>query len=159
MVLVIKKLLSTGSPPLTWFFGPGKNHVKGIPGDRRSTLVLKPWNREYESSKSPFWANCTTNKSHKSGELLVAFPIVYHYRLLIQSKVLSLLLNCTFEEKNVNFLKKKIRVIGGVPVFKKISSLFVFSPMYTNEIFSILPLLLEPTHLLNLDKNYSLPFY
>ena len=34
---------------------------------------------------------------------------------------------------------------------------FVFT--YTNEIFSILPLLLEPTRLLNLDKNSSLPFY
>ena len=44
----------TGTPPLTWFFGPGKNRVKGKPRYRRSILVLKPQNREFESSKSTF---------------------------------------------------------------------------------------------------------
>ena len=32
----------TGTPPLTRFFGPGKNRVKGKPSYRRSILVLKP---------------------------------------------------------------------------------------------------------------------
>ena len=43
-----------GTPPLTWFFGPRKNRVKGKPRYRRSILVLKPQNGEYESSKSSF---------------------------------------------------------------------------------------------------------
>ena len=34
--------LSTGTPPLTRFFGPEKNRVKGKPCYRRSILVLKP---------------------------------------------------------------------------------------------------------------------
>ena len=46
--------IDTGTPPLTLFFGPGKNRVKGKPGYRRSILVLKLQNREYESSKSTF---------------------------------------------------------------------------------------------------------
>ena len=33
---------STGTPPLTQFFGPGENRVKGKPRYRRSILVLKP---------------------------------------------------------------------------------------------------------------------
>ena len=45
---------STGTPPLTRFFGPGKNRVKGKPRYRRSILVLKPQNGEFESSKSTF---------------------------------------------------------------------------------------------------------
>ena len=44
----------TGTPPLTRFFGPGKNRDKGKPRYRRSILVLKPKNGEYESSKSTF---------------------------------------------------------------------------------------------------------
>ena len=47
-------ILNTGSPPLTRFFEPGKNRVKGKPRYRRSILVLKPKNGEYVSSKSPF---------------------------------------------------------------------------------------------------------
>ena len=35
-------------------FGPGKNRVKGNPRYRRSILVLKPQNGEFESSKSTF---------------------------------------------------------------------------------------------------------
>ena len=46
--------LSTGTPPLTRFFGPGKNRVKGKPRYRRSILVLKPQNGEFETSKSTF---------------------------------------------------------------------------------------------------------
>ena len=46
--------ISTGTPPLTRFFGPGKNRVKGKPRYRRSILVLKPPNGEYEGSKSTF---------------------------------------------------------------------------------------------------------
>ena len=69
--------------------------------------------------------------------------------------MLSLLLNCTFEEKNVNFLEKNIRVIGGVPVFKKISSLFVFSPMYTNEIFSILPAVIRAYPLIKFGQIFQ----
>ena len=38
---------STGTPPLTRFFGPGKNRVKGKPRYRRSILVLKPQNGEF----------------------------------------------------------------------------------------------------------------
>ena len=47
-------LSSTGSPPLTWFLGPGKNQIKGKPRYRRSILVLKPQNEEYVGSKSTF---------------------------------------------------------------------------------------------------------
>jgi hypothetical protein len=45
---------NTGIPPLTRFFRPQKNRVKGKPRYRRSILVLKPQNGEYESSKSTF---------------------------------------------------------------------------------------------------------
>ena len=44
----------TDSLSLTRFFGPGKNIVKGKPHYRRSILVLKPKNGEYESSKFTF---------------------------------------------------------------------------------------------------------
>ena len=44
----------TGTPPLTRFFGPGKNRVKGKPRYRRSILVLRPKNGEYGSPKSTF---------------------------------------------------------------------------------------------------------
>ena len=37
----------TGTPPLTRFFGPWENCVKGKPHYRRSILVLKPKNGEY----------------------------------------------------------------------------------------------------------------
>ena len=46
--------LSTGTPPLTRFFGPDKNRVKGKPRYRRSILVLKPQNGEFGSPKTPF---------------------------------------------------------------------------------------------------------
>ena len=59
---------STGTLPLRRFFGPRKNRVRGKPHYRRSILVLKPQNVEYESSKSTFWAKCTTCKINKSGE-------------------------------------------------------------------------------------------
>ena len=42
----------TGTPPLTRFFGPRKNRVKGKPRYRRSILVLKPLNREFENLRS-----------------------------------------------------------------------------------------------------------
>ena len=42
------------TPPLTRFFGPGKNRVKGKPRYRRSILVLKPQNGEFETLKSTF---------------------------------------------------------------------------------------------------------
>ena len=45
---------STGTPPLTRFFGPGKNRVKGKPRYRRSILVLKPQNGEFDNPKSTF---------------------------------------------------------------------------------------------------------
>ena len=45
---------NTGTPPLTRFFGPWKNRVKGKPRYRRSILVLKPQNGEFEASKSTF---------------------------------------------------------------------------------------------------------
>jgi hypothetical protein len=44
----------TGTPPLTRFFGSGKNLVKGKLCYRRSILVLKHQNGEYESSKTTF---------------------------------------------------------------------------------------------------------
>ena len=53
-ILVQNLLIYTGTPPLTRFFGPGKNRVKGKPRYRRSILVLKPQNGEFESSKSTF---------------------------------------------------------------------------------------------------------
>jgi hypothetical protein len=43
-------------------------------------------------------------------------------------------------------------------IFKKISSLPVFSPTQM-KFFPPYPLLLEPTRLINLKKNSSLPFY
>ena len=45
---------NTGTPPLTWFFGPWDNRVKGKPRYRRSILVLKPQNGEFELPKSTF---------------------------------------------------------------------------------------------------------
>ena len=48
-------LFSTGTPPLTRFFGPGKNRVKGKLRYRRSILVLKPQNGDCEGSKSTFF--------------------------------------------------------------------------------------------------------
>ena len=50
--VVSGRLACTGTPPLTRFFGPRKNRVKGKPRYSWSILVLKPQNREYESSKS-----------------------------------------------------------------------------------------------------------
>ena len=51
---LIDPISITGTPPLTRFFGPGKNRVKGKPRYRRSILVLKPQNGEFSSSKSTF---------------------------------------------------------------------------------------------------------
>ena len=45
---------ATGTPPLTRFFGPVENRVKGKPRYMRSILVLKPKNGEYVSPKSTF---------------------------------------------------------------------------------------------------------
>ena len=45
---------STGTPPLTRFFGPGKNSVKGKPRYRRSILVLELQKGEFELPKSTF---------------------------------------------------------------------------------------------------------
>jgi hypothetical protein len=42
------------SPPLTRFFGPGKNRVKGKPRYRRSILILKHQNGEFGNPKSTF---------------------------------------------------------------------------------------------------------
>ena len=53
---------STGPPPLTRFFGPGKNRVKGKPRYRRSILVLKPQNGEFGNSKSTFFLVFTSVK-------------------------------------------------------------------------------------------------
>ena len=44
---------STGTPPLTRFFGPGKNLVKG------RFIVLNPQNGEFESQKSTFYKSKT----------------------------------------------------------------------------------------------------
>ena len=44
----------TGTPPLTRFFGPGINRVKGKPRYRRSILVLKSKNGEYETQSPLF---------------------------------------------------------------------------------------------------------
>ena len=46
--------ITTGTPPTTRLFGPGKNHVKGKPRYRRSILVIKPQNGEFTGSKSTF---------------------------------------------------------------------------------------------------------
>ena len=53
-ILCFVFLRSTDTPPLTRFFGPGKNRVKGKPCYWRSVLVLKPKNGELENSKSTF---------------------------------------------------------------------------------------------------------
>ena len=52
--LQTRSITSTGTPPLTRFFGPGKNRVKGKPRYRRSILVLKPQNGEFDNPKSTF---------------------------------------------------------------------------------------------------------
>ena len=44
----------TGTPPLTQFFGPVKNRVKGRPCYRRSILVLKLGNGTFSFPKSTF---------------------------------------------------------------------------------------------------------
>ena len=45
---------TSGTPPLTLFFGPGKNIVKEKPCYRRSILVLKPGNGTILLRKSTF---------------------------------------------------------------------------------------------------------
>ena len=55
---------STGTPPLTRFFGPWKNRVKGELRYKRSILVLKPQNVEFEDSKSTFSLVFTSVKLH-----------------------------------------------------------------------------------------------
>ena len=62
------QIAGTGTPPLTRFFGPGKNRVKGKPHYRRSILVLKLQNGEFESSKSTF--------SHKCNDCNCIFTLV-----------------------------------------------------------------------------------
>ena len=61
MVSIQKKLINikicTGTPPLTRFFGPVENWLKGKPSYRRSILVLKLGNGTLSFLKSPFWAN------------------------------------------------------------------------------------------------------
>ena len=49
------QLYITGTPPLTRFFGPGKNSVKGKPRNRRSILVVKPQTGEFVI-QSPLFA-------------------------------------------------------------------------------------------------------
>ena len=46
----------------TRFFWPGKNRVEGKPRYRRSILVLKPQNGEFEDSKSTFSLGVTSVK-------------------------------------------------------------------------------------------------
>jgi len=52
--LFVRQIKVTGTPPLTRFFGPGENLVKGKPRYRRSILVLKPQNGEFDNPKSTF---------------------------------------------------------------------------------------------------------
>ena len=66
---------STGTPPLMRFFGPGKNRVKGKPRYRRSVLVLKPQNGDFEYSKSTFSLLFT------SAELQLQSLHLYLYKL------------------------------------------------------------------------------
>ena len=54
---------STGTPPVTRFFGPWKNRVKEKLR-YRSILVLKPQNGEFEASKSTFSLVFTSVKLH-----------------------------------------------------------------------------------------------
>ena len=51
---------STGTPPLTRFFGPGKNSVKGEPRYRRSILILKPQKGNLNFQSPLFEQNFTT---------------------------------------------------------------------------------------------------
>ena len=55
-VLCPVKKRNTGTPPLTRCLGPGKICVKGKPHYRRSILVLKTKNGEYESANSTFFS-------------------------------------------------------------------------------------------------------
>ena len=68
-MLVLSSLANTGTFPLTRFFGPGKNRVKGKPRYRRSILILKPQNGEFDSSKSTFFQVFTSVKL----QLVIAF--------------------------------------------------------------------------------------
>jgi hypothetical protein len=87
---------NTGTPPLTRFFGPWKNRVKGKPRYRRSILVLKPKNWEFICSKSTFLLVFTSVKlqlqslhlylSLKVKKDLMLGSIWYHFDLLIMYK-------------------------------------------------------------------------
>ena len=54
---------TTGTPPLTRFFGTQKNRVKGKPRYRRSVLLVKQENGTLLLPKSTFWDNILLPKS------------------------------------------------------------------------------------------------
>ena len=96
----------TGTPLLTRFFGPRKNSVKGKLRYRRSILVLKPQNGEFESSKSLFEQSALHAKFIKVvnevNDMLKFGLILYHYDLLIKLKVYHIIVHL----KKNNILKK-----------------------------------------------------
>ena len=76
-----------GTPPLTRFFGPGKNRVKGKPRYRRSPKESKsmfswffPKFFAYFFPLFPtIWINCRDSKGGKK-----PYHVTYHYNLLIE---------------------------------------------------------------------------
>jgi len=62
---------STGTPLLTQFFGPGKNRFNRKLRYRRSILVLKPQNGEFENSKSTFSLVFTSVKLQLQSFLII----------------------------------------------------------------------------------------
>ena len=81
----------TGTPPLTRFFGPGKNRVRGKPRYRRSILVLKPQTGNMTAQSPLFEQSALQAKLKKVvnvvNVMLKFGLILYHYNLLINSKV------------------------------------------------------------------------
>ena len=108
----------TGTPPLTRFFGPGKNRVKGKPRYRRSILVLKPQNGEFENSKSTFSLVFTSVKLqlqslhlylfHKVKRNLMQGILIWDIFLFKFKFILETISLIHLKKKIWNFLKKKI---------------------------------------------------
>ena len=93
----------TGTPPFTQFFGPEKNRVKGKPRYRRSILVLKPQNGEFEKSKYTFFLVFTSVKLQLQKLHLYIFHKVK--RNLMQGILIWYIFNT-----NLFHLKKNLKI-------------------------------------------------
>ena len=112
IVKSLQKEQNTGTPPLTRFFGPGKNRVKGKPRYRRSILVLKPKNGEYVSSKSTFL------KISQVYSPSISFFCVPTNELIVV-KYISIFENNTFrEQKQKKGLKKAWKLFVSLAVYQ-----------------------------------------